>query len=390
MAAKKAEVVNLPATASVSAFTREQIETIKNTVAKGATDSELQMLLHIAAKYDLDPLLKEIWFIKRVKKVKVGRNADGSEKWDYPRKTDGSIDYSNAETVIMTSRDGYLKAAMRDPDFDGLRSFTVCEGDEFSYDSETDHVTHRFGSKRGPILGAWAAAYHKRRRPVIVFVPFAEYNDTRSDTWKHYPSAMIQKVAEVFVLRRQFSIAGLVTREELSAIEVEAAEVMRDVTPSTERQSQQTQNQPEPQVQVQKQEVQARPTPQPAEVWSAYYSTAKAKGIDSVGDADALISLSWCYADRNPSPGVWPPVEQIPLRFVQLATSKLAKMSATEAQKALQTLVDRYANEHPPAQQKAAIQAADAPDSADEQYMGDYETFEQRAMELEEADDVPF
>lgn len=227
-----AGAVPAPVLKTLYGFDREQVETIKNTVAKGATDSELAMLLHIAKKYDLDPLLHEIWFIKRVKKVRTGRkDGNGNDIWDYPRTPDGKIDYSDAETVIMTSRDGYLKAAMRDPDFDGIRSFTVCEGDEFAYDTETDKVTHRFGSKRGQILGAWAAAYHKKRRAAIWFAPFNEYNDPKSDSWRHYPSAMIQKVAEVFVLRRQFPLAGLVAQEELAILDAQDEGVMRNVTP---------------------------------------------------------------------------------------------------------------------------------------------------------------
>ena len=47
---------------SIPVYTREQIETIKNTVANGATDSELQMFMHVAQTYGLDPFLKEIYY----------------------------------------------------------------------------------------------------------------------------------------------------------------------------------------------------------------------------------------------------------------------------------------------------------------------------------------
>ena len=201
-------------------YTREQIELIKRTVAKGATDDELKMFIHLAKTYDLDPFLKEIWFIKRVKKVR-----DSKGNWDYPRLENGEIDYSNAETVIMTSRDGYLKAAQRDPDFQGLISFAVREGDVFEIDAENYKVTHKFGAKRGAILGAWAKCDRKGRMPSICYVDFKEYFTPNSSVWKQYPSAMIQKVAEVFVLRRQFNINGLVAQEEMrmrdSEIEME-------------------------------------------------------------------------------------------------------------------------------------------------------------------------
>lgn len=172
---------------SLQQFSPEKIDLIRNTVAKGTTNDELEMFLYLAGQYGLDPFKKEIWCIKYDK---------------------------NAAATIMTSRDGYLKIAMSDSEYDGVKSFVVCEGDEFSIDAMTDQITHKFGTKRGKIVGAWAIAYHRSRRPQIAFVPFDEYNQGTS-IWKKYPSAMIQKVAEAFVLKRQFSINGLVAQEEM-------------------------------------------------------------------------------------------------------------------------------------------------------------------------------
>lgn len=166
-------------------WSREQIDVIKETVAKGATDAQLQMFLALAARYGLDPFAKEIWCV----------NMGGG-------------------MTIMASRDGYLKAAQRDPGFQGLKSFVVREGDHFEIDPANDTVAHKFGAKRGAILGAWAMACHEKRPPVIVWSEFSEYNKG-NNVWKQYPSAMIQKVAEVMALKRQFGINGLVTQEEI-------------------------------------------------------------------------------------------------------------------------------------------------------------------------------
>ncbi len=173
------------------------IEWIKRTVAIGANDDEVRLLLVLAKKYGLDPLLKEIWCIKPTS-----------------TSTDGKGD-NVAPAVIMTSRDGYLKIAQADVQFDGMQSFVVREGDQFEVDAQAGTVLHKFGVKRGRIMGAWACCYHKKRRPAIAFVDFDEYNSA-SPVWRRYPSAMIQKVAEVFVLKRQFGISGLVTQEEVS------------------------------------------------------------------------------------------------------------------------------------------------------------------------------
>ena len=177
-------------------FDQAKIELIKKTVAKGATNDELGMFMHLCQTYQLDPFRKEIWFIKR-----------------------------GNDPTIMTSRDGYLKIAQNDPNFVGLQGFVVKEGDHFEIDAESFKVIHRFGTKRGKTLGAWAAAYHRTRKPSICFVEFDEYYETKSPVWQKYPSAMIQKVAEVFVLKRQFGISGLVTKEELSSPDFETPRI---------------------------------------------------------------------------------------------------------------------------------------------------------------------
>ncbi|MBR1602545.1 MAG: phage recombination protein Bet [Synergistaceae bacterium] len=177
-------------------WSREEIETIKRTVAKDATDDELRMFLHLANSYGLDPFARDIWFIK-----------DGS-----------------ARPIIMTSRDGYLKIANRSADFDGLEADVVYEGDLFKKTSAG--VEHVYSTKgRGAIVGAYAAVYKKgKSRPVYVYAPIADYR-RNSPTWRQFPHAMILKVAEAQALKRAFSISGIVTAEELDAAQVQQVPV---------------------------------------------------------------------------------------------------------------------------------------------------------------------
>lgn len=173
-----------------------EVDLIRRTIAPEATEHELALYLRLCRTYGLDPFRRELVLEKRRR-----RRADGSGY--------------DVTPVFITTRDGYLKAAMRDPGYGGLISGVVCEGDTFELDAQQFRVVHRFGARRGKILGAWAIAYHRERPPVVAYVPVEEYYDANSDTWRKHPSAMIQKVAEVFVLRRQYSISGIVAREEV-------------------------------------------------------------------------------------------------------------------------------------------------------------------------------
>lgn len=210
---EKNEIVTTSTGGSILSFTsQEKIQTIKNTVAKGATDDELEMFLHLANRYQLDPFAKEIWFVKRPKKTK-----DSKGNWDYKRLPNGEIDYTGVDPIVMTSRDGYVKVAQNDEEFEGLNSFEVRANDQFKFNPMTNDIVHEIGSKRGPVTAAWAICKRKGREPAIALVDFAEYKGAagKNPVWDNYPSAMIRKVAEVIVLKRQFNISGLVTQEEM-------------------------------------------------------------------------------------------------------------------------------------------------------------------------------
>jgi phage recombination protein Bet len=219
-------------------FTPDKIQLLKNTVAKGATDTELEHFIYLAQRYNLDPFTNEIWFIKRAKKY-----PDNNGKWNYRYLPNGGgIDYTGAETVIMTSRDGYLKIGQADENFKELNSMEIRANDDFSYDPMTKEIQHKIGANRGAITGAWAICSRKDREPAVIIVDYLEYKTAvgKSSIWDKYPSAMIRKVAEVIVLKRQFNISGLVTREEMAEQYSYNPEPERkDITPEPEKIQQQ-------------------------------------------------------------------------------------------------------------------------------------------------------
>ncbi|HWO74726.1 MAG TPA: recombinase RecT [Bacillus sp. (in: firmicutes)] len=180
-------------------FTQEQKTLIWSTKVKpnNGTHEEALLFVEVCEMNGLNPLTNDIIFQK----------FESKQGW---------------RVNFITTRDGYLKAAQRDPNFVKVMSAVVKEGDEFQFDTVTGGVNHKFGSKRGKILGAWAIAEHAKRGKLPAFVDFDEYftanaqsKKGRSPIWDNLPSAMIQKVAEVFVLRRQFPLGGIVTEEEM-------------------------------------------------------------------------------------------------------------------------------------------------------------------------------
>ena len=173
----------------LATYDKGMIETIKKTVAKKATDEELYMFLQIAASHGLNPFKKEIYFIKY-----------------------------KEDPQIMTSRDGYLSIASRDPLFEGVQSFAVFENDDFEMEiekAEVVDVKHNFKHKdRGNLVGAWAVAEKKGQRPIYAYMDYREYKQA-GNVWAKYKSAMIRKVAEVDVLKRIAGITGLISQEEM-------------------------------------------------------------------------------------------------------------------------------------------------------------------------------
>ena len=87
----------------LATYDEEMVEAVKNTVARDATDSELFMFFNVANRYDLDPFMREIFFVK----TKDGRSS------------------------LMTGRDGYRKIAMREPTYKSHYSDYVCKNDTF-------------------------------------------------------------------------------------------------------------------------------------------------------------------------------------------------------------------------------------------------------------------
>lgn len=176
---------------------QDDILLIRNTVAIGATDDELKMLLYLSKEYNLDPLKKEIYFIKY-----------------------------GGKSSILTSRDGYLKIANLNPNFDGLESDVVYHGDKLTKRSDgslhIEYGAEHLSFDKTKLIGAYCSVFRKdRSKAITVFVSLKDYYKRGAPIWEQYINAMILKVAEAMALKRAFSISGLVTKEEIEGKELD-------------------------------------------------------------------------------------------------------------------------------------------------------------------------
>ena len=158
--------------APVGQYSNEEVLLIRNIAAKNCTEPEFKLLMYMARTYGLDPLLKQIWAVKR---------------------------NDRDPALIFAGRDGMLAVAHRSGQLDGMQSGVVYEGE---------------GKDRKPV-SAWCEIWRKdMSHSFKAEVPFSEYN-TGFSVWKTNPSAMILKVAESVCLRKAFSIAGIYCPEEI-------------------------------------------------------------------------------------------------------------------------------------------------------------------------------
>lgn len=170
-------------------YDEEMVTAIKDTVAKDANDSELFMFLSVANKYNLDPFLNEIYFVKFKDK-----------------------------SQIMSGRDGYRKIAMREPTYKVHYSDAVYENDVFKVVrklGELEDIVHEYGHMdRGALIGAYCILKTTDGRTYFFFAEMKYYN-TGKNAWQNYPKDMIIKVAETRVFKSFANINGIQAEESM-------------------------------------------------------------------------------------------------------------------------------------------------------------------------------
>lgn len=181
---------NINALSKEFGMTANQLSVITNAIAKGATVDELRYFMAVAKKAGLDPLTKQIHFVKR-----KSRNMDGS--------------YTEIAS-IQTGIDGYRAIAERTNTLAGI--------DDATYDTEDQPHPNKATVTVYRMVAGNRVAFTASAR-------WSEYCQTRTyqgrtepmGLWSKMPYLMLAKCAEALALRKAFpnDLSGIYTNEEM-------------------------------------------------------------------------------------------------------------------------------------------------------------------------------
>jgi len=205
-------------TKSENNFTAEKINLIKSQVAIGATDLELQFFIEQCKRTGLDPVTRQIYFIKD-KKGKVN---------------------------VQTSIDGLRLIAERSDKYEGQTSPVWCGSDGVWKDV--------WLSKEPPSackVGVYKKGFREALFAIAVFEEYAQknYDGGLNYIWGSKPALMLAKVAEALALRKAFpnDMSGIYSTDEYTPdAATPAVEIKKTVTVEGKKTAPKVQPVPQP------------------------------------------------------------------------------------------------------------------------------------------------
>ena len=182
-----------PSTLAGPQVPREKIDLLKRTIAKGATDDELELFVAVCNRLRLDPFARQIHAVKRFDS-KAGRDV----------------------MTVLVGIDGFRLTASRTGEYLGQTEISWC-----GKDGAWRPVWLEDQPPAAARVGVYRAGF---KEPLVRTARWASYAQVTkegkpSQTWARMPDLMLGKCAEALALRAAFpaELSGVYAPEELDA-----------------------------------------------------------------------------------------------------------------------------------------------------------------------------
>ena len=185
----------------------EQITILKNSIAKGASDQELQFCLTVARRYRLDPFKQQIWFVSRWdKNADNGNGGKGAHVW-----------------TPQVGIGGLLFAAARDhrQDFGSVKRPVFGPMVKRTWGNGSSLMAPEWA-----VVQVWKKGASEPTEAEAWWEEYAPADLDKAPFWRKMPRRMIGKCATALAIREAYpDLGGLYIPEECERIQ-------EDYTPS--------------------------------------------------------------------------------------------------------------------------------------------------------------
>lgn len=190
----------------VGNFTKNELDTLRNTIAKGTNNDEFRLFVQTCVNMKLNPFLNHIHCM-----VYDGKNG--------------------RQISIQISSEGVLSIARRSEGYKGVDAQVVHENDEFEIDLATKKIIkHTIGFPRGRVVGGYAIARKDGFEDKIMLMDVAEVEHMKkgrnSNMWNTWFIDMFKKHMLKRVAKEQFGID--LTEEEVQSSPMDTVDSFQD------------------------------------------------------------------------------------------------------------------------------------------------------------------